>query len=92
MSDILLTDEYKVVVDDYNHTLFQYKTINKGKENAREEWVSMEKYFPTLRSAICWLYEHRAESKKQEQTLKEYLHEVTVFFNLMEETLNEQYS
>ena len=63
MSTININKQYKLEVDTYNHTLFEYKTVkNKTTKAEREVWVSMDKHFSNVRQALIWLTQHRAGS------------------------------
>ena len=63
MSTIQINKQYKLEVDTYNHTLFEFKVIkNKVTKAERKKWVTMDKHFSNVRQALIWLTQHRAGS------------------------------
>ena len=58
---IHINKQFKIEIDSYNHTLYEYKIVkNKQTKQEEEKWVSMEKYFKNVHDALVWLTQHRA--------------------------------
>jgi len=63
MSTIQINKQYKLEVDTYNHTLFEFKPVKSKKTGLTEsKWVNMDKHFSNVRQALIWLTQHRAGS------------------------------
>jgi hypothetical protein len=57
MEVIIIPDKWKVVVDNYNHSLYKWNTeyVNRKKEVVPAKWKPEYIYFPTLPQCVRYI-------------------------------------